>query len=203
MSNSAELDPLATRASLLLRLKSDGPAREVAWHAFHSRYGPVIASYARSMGVRGQDVDDVVQDVLVGFYAALPEFSYDPARGRFRSYLRTCVQRKIQQRAARLPMLQGVEVERIGTHECATEERTWDEIWESQALHRALAIVRNRYLRRPDRARTFLAFEMYAILERPADEVASELGMSVQSVHAAKSRVRRAVGKLARKLAED
>lgn len=197
MSDGATIDPLATRASLLLRLKSDGPQREVAWRDFHGRYGPVIASYARAMGVRRQDIDDVVQDVLMGFYAATPEFNYDPARGRFRSYLRTCVWRKIQRRMEKLPMRTSDALEWIGT-----ADRTWDEIWESHALHRALAKVRDRYDRRPDRRKTFLAFEMYSMLGRPADEVATELGISVASVHAAKSRVSRAVAKLARTLAE-
>ena len=138
------------------------------------------------------EIDDVVQDVLLGFFAAIPEFTYDPARGRFRGYLKTCTWRKLQARMGNRLLVKGHAIEDIDSAEPAVEA-VWDDLWQSQRLQKALALTREHYLARPDRARTFLAFEMYAILERPAEEVARELEMSVAGVHQAKTRISKAL----------
>jgi len=84
-------DPLATNPSIFLRLnRSETAPRELAWVEFRARYAPVIVAFARRFGVTSHDADDVVQDVLVGFYAKSPTFVYDPSRGRFRAYLKAC-----------------------------------------------------------------------------------------------------------------
>src|SRR5690349_1099303 len=85
----------ATRATLLIRLNGGRPEREVAWAEFHELYAPVISGFARRMGARAQEVDDLVQEVLKAFFCATPEFAYDPAKGRFRGYLKTCVWHKM------------------------------------------------------------------------------------------------------------
>ena len=45
----------------------------------------------------------------------------------------------------------------------------------------------------PDRARTFKAFEQYVLHEKPPEDVAKALGMSVDGVHQAKHRVTKAL----------
>ena len=57
-----EYDARTTRKSLLLRLKVGGPTREVDLHQFHQQYAPIIRGFARNIGVRQQDVEDVVHD---------------------------------------------------------------------------------------------------------------------------------------------
>ena len=111
---------------------------------FHDLYAPVIAGFARRMGARTQDVEDLVQEVLKAFYCVTPEFTYNPEQGKFRGYLRRCV-------------------------------------W------------RERYSGNAERRRTFRAFEMCALLDRATGEVALELGLSVESVRTARSRVSRAL----------
>ena len=62
---------LQTRPSIFLRLKqSEAAPRELAWRQFYDRYGPVIANYARRKGANQQQADEVVQDVITGFFAA-------------------------------------------------------------------------------------------------------------------------------------
>src|SRR5215475_16051245 len=89
----------STNPSIFLRLKeSDAKPREIAWEQFHSRYVPVIAGFARRMGGKDRDVDDVVQDVLLGFYLKSPTFVYDPSKGRFRRYLKVCTYNALKKR---------------------------------------------------------------------------------------------------------
>src|SRR5215831_8169804 len=183
-----EPDPHETRATLLLRIRPDSPAREVAWQEFYEIYGPIIGGFARNMGVAGQDIPDVVQDVLVGFFGVSPRFVYNPARGRFRGYLKTCAWRVFQRRLGSRLRLAGRSIEEIAEDEPQVEE-SWNDTWESQRLRRAVDIVRDKYMARPDTARTFQAFEMYALLEKSPEEIAAELAITVESVYQAKSRV--------------
>ena len=68
-------------ASIFIRLNSaDAKPREIAWLEFHQRYAPIIAGFAQIFGARAQDVDDVIQDVLLGFDGQSPTFIYDPSR---------------------------------------------------------------------------------------------------------------------------
>ena len=70
-----------TNPTIFLRLNAVEPApRELAWDQFHARYAPIIAAFARRLGADGHDVDDIVQDVLLGFFATSPTFVYDPAQ---------------------------------------------------------------------------------------------------------------------------
>src|SRR5438045_992155 len=74
-----------TDASLLNRLNAPATTvRSSAWEQFRKFYAPIIAGFARNMGAKPQDVDDVIQDVMLGFYSVSPTFKYDPAKGRFR-----------------------------------------------------------------------------------------------------------------------
>ena len=59
---------------------------------------PVIAGFARAQGVRGDAVDDVVQDTLMTLHAA--RASYDPARP-FMPWLRAITQRRAIDRLRR------------------------------------------------------------------------------------------------------
>ncbi len=192
MSVFPPTSPQNTRASLLLRLRQDGPAREVAWENFYSLYAPIITGFARRLGASASEVEDLVQAVLSAFFAVTPEFAYDPAKGRFRGYLKTCVWHKMGE----LRRKAGREAATLGKLPPADDnaiEETWNDVWETDKLHRALAAVRERYATNPDRQRTFRAFEMCTLLDRPTEQVAKELGMDVQSVRAAKSRVGKAL----------
>jgi len=183
-----------TRASLFVRLKQDGSEREIAWTEFHHLYAPVIAGFARRMGARAQDVDDLVQDVMNGFFRASPEFVYNPSAGRFRGYLKTCVWNKLAElRRKRFGEIAGLAAGNLVDPDDVAVEAVWNDVWETEKLGRALAAVRQRYANNAQRQRTFRAFEMCTLLERPFEQVALELGISVESVRAAKSRVSRAL----------
>jgi DNA-directed RNA polymerase specialized sigma24 family protein len=95
------MSPMQTRATLLLRLKSDGPSREVAWQEFLTLYAPIISRFARARGVPPDAIDELTQDIVAGFFAAQPRFTYDPAKGRFRAYLMACVSNAVRTRRPR------------------------------------------------------------------------------------------------------
>jgi RNA polymerase sigma-70 factor (ECF subfamily) len=181
-----------TRASIFLRLKTpDAQPRELAWQQFYERYAPIISSYAYRNGANRQLAEEVTQDVISGFFEASPRFVYDPSRGRFRGYLKACVvralsRRKVSQNRARAvstDQLNDVSDERGGG-----DDELWEKLWQQQILRRAMEIVRDHYARK-GKLLTFQAFEQNVVKGTSAPETAKALGMSVASVHAAKSRV--------------
>jgi RNA polymerase sigma-70 factor, ECF subfamily len=189
---SNQRDSVATRQTLLLRINADSPARELAWTEFYQRYAPIISHFARKVGVRPQDVADVIQEVMLGFFSASPKFVYDPSRGRFRGYLKTCVWRVFQENLGKRLRIDGRSVEQIDPSELRIDA-SWNDAWENEKLQQALGIVRERYLSRPDKLKTFRAFEMYAVLDLTAEEVARDLQISIDGVYQAKSRVSKAI----------
>jgi RNA polymerase sigma-70 factor (ECF subfamily) len=182
----------ATRATLLLRLRRDGTAREVAWQEFYDLYQPIISGFARRLGASAQETDELAQDVMQAFFRVVPEFNYDPDKGSFRGYLKTCVCNKLRDLRRRRIAAGAAGGSAPDVDELAVET-VWNDVWETEKLHRALNRVRRRYSTNPERARTFRAFEMCTLLERSTEEVAAELGVSLESVRAAKSRISKAV----------
>jgi RNA polymerase sigma factor (sigma-70 family) len=176
-----------TNPTIFLRLRAaDSRPREFAWNEFHGRYAPIIASFAKRLGGKPQDIDDVVQDVLVGFFAKSPSFVYDPALGRFRGYLKVCTWRALQKRFGKNARLQGQPLDQIDPEAVAVEQ-AWNDVWEQQKLRRALEEVRESM----GDTRTFMAFEMYVVFDQPAQAVAEKLEMHINSVYRAKEQITR------------
>ena len=188
----------ATRATLFLRLNTADSARsEIAWEEFHERYARVIAGFARKMGAKPQEIEDVIQDVMLGFFAIAPTFEYDPARGRFRGYLKVCTFRALRDRFRNRLKLNAIPLEQISEDDQQIED-LWEQSWVHELLDRAVAAVRKKY----DNNDTFRAFEMHVLHNRPVDSVATELGMQVASVYKAKQRITAAIHEAFRLLQE-
>ena len=131
-----------TRATIFLRLKSDDTStREIAWSDFRARYAPVIAGFAIKLGVKTQDIDDIIQDVMLGFFAASPTFVYDPSKGRFRSYLKVCTMRVLRDRAGKTARLRSVPLDQA-TDDSIEFDQIWNDVWEQELLKRALDVAR-------------------------------------------------------------
>jgi RNA polymerase sigma-70 factor (ECF subfamily) len=176
---------METRATLLQRLKADGTAREIAWDEFYALYSPIIARFARTRGVRREDIDELVQDIVSGFFAVQPRFVYDPSKGRFRAYLMACVSNAVRSRLRR----NATEVTHAGGHRVAdassTDETDWDAAWKQATLDAAIARLREHYGDNP----TFQAFESVVIRGQSPEAVAASLGLSRDSVYQAKTRL--------------
>jgi RNA polymerase sigma-70 factor, ECF subfamily len=174
-----------TRATLFLRLKAaESQIRELAWTEFTARYSPTIAGFAKRCGATRQDIDDIVQDVITNFFAVSGDFAYDPAKGRFRSWLKTCTIRAAVRRAGKNLRFGGVPLDAVPEIELATEP-LWNDIWEEQLLARALQILRETL----GSTLAFRAFEQHVLFDRGAAIVAQNLKTTVDNVHQSKSRM--------------
>jgi RNA polymerase sigma-70 factor (ECF subfamily) len=188
MRSTLTMDTLATRATIFLRLKSDDTAaREVAWTDFRARYAPIIAGFARKLSVKPQDVDDVIQDVMLGFFAQSPTFVYDPTRGRFRGYLKVCTFRAMRRRFGKSARLNQTPLDEVDPEHVQVEQ-AWNDVWEEQLLQRALDATRRQYAADGDED-AFRAFELHVIKGMQVLDVAREIGVSESTVYRAKTRV--------------
>jgi len=170
----------------------------MAWASFRSRHAPVIAGFARRCGAGAQDIDDIIQDVMAGFFKASGDFDYDPARGRFRGWLKTAAVRAAVRIKGKNLRFGGVPLDEVKELELAVDP-LWNDIWERQLVSRALQQLKET----SGDTLAFRAFEQYALLDRSAEEVATELGTSVDNVHQAKTRITRRLRDLVARLREN
>src|SRR5436190_2126237 len=100
-SAKAEPDSLATRASLLGRIRNweDGES----WEDFTQTYWRLIYSVARRAGLADAEARDVVQETLLGVAKKIHEFESDPARGSFRGWLLNLTRWRIADHFRRQP----------------------------------------------------------------------------------------------------
>jgi RNA polymerase sigma-70 factor (ECF subfamily) len=172
-----------TSLTLLERLHQ--PDAHEAWSRFVNLYTPLLYHWARSVLPSEQDPSDLVQEVLLLLVQKLPEFAYDRQKS-FRGWLRTVLVNKWreQQRKRTAPMATGQDLSDVeGPEEGPTlEEKEYREY----LVRRALQIMQSEF-----ESATWQACWESVVASRPAVDVAEELGISVNAVYLAKSRVLR------------
>lgn len=191
MPNSGESPENRTSVTLLLRLR-DLTDRE-AWNDFVERYTPRIYGWCRRFQLQDTDAADVTQDVLSKLVTAFRQQQYDPARGSFRAWLKTVVNNTVrdlfrtsshQAQAtgetglfANLASIQAPEALAALTSELEAE------------AHRELLREAEHRVQLRVKPTTWQAYLQAAVTQRPAAEVAQELGLPIAEVYVAKSRV--------------
>jgi RNA polymerase sigma factor (sigma-70 family) len=83
--------PVNTRQTLLFKIRDQYD--DSAWDDFVKFYRPYIYRVIQNLNVTACDREDIIQDIMLIAWKKLPEFEYDPAKGRFRSWLCTVAQR--------------------------------------------------------------------------------------------------------------
>jgi RNA polymerase sigma-70 factor (ECF subfamily) len=186
------IDHSRTHATLIARLSDRSDP--TAWPDFCDRYGELIRRFALRQNVESAECDDVMQDVLIALTKNMPTFQYDPAKGRFRSYLKTLVVRAVFRRF-RQKRAQGGQVDiEAAVDEVVTDpqvEEIWNEEWRQYHLRQAMQTIAVEF-NPADRA----AFDAYVGEGRPAKETAETLGMTVDQVYQAKSRILKRLSEL-------
>jgi RNA polymerase sigma-70 factor (ECF subfamily) len=178
-----------TSASLLDRLR-DQPD-DASWQKLVDLYTPLIRGWLRRQARLEQDAEDLVQEVLAVVVRKLPQFRREPRTGAFRRWLRTitvnCLREFWRSRKNRpvatgkdefLNMLEQLEDPNSGL------SHLWDQEHDRHVTQRLLDMIKPRF-----EATTWQAFHRVAVEGAAADLVAAELGISLNAVFIAKSRV--------------
>jgi RNA polymerase sigma-70 factor (ECF subfamily) len=188
--NSEPSNAQATSLSLLedMRLRD-----AEAWRRLTRVYGPLVRHWCRRAGVPSDAVDDVLQETLAAVVRGLPTFERTLNGGTFRGWLRTIVGRKLIDRHRALADAAAGEG---GTSAHLQLANVADPLPAADAeqssletglvFKAAVELIRTEF-----EPATADAFWQTTIDERPPDEVAQALGLTINAVYKAKSRVLR------------
>ena len=177
-----------TSATLLAKLAAQVTGEDEAnWARFADLYVPAIREFARRRG-DGRDVDDVVQEVLVGLVRVLREgrFAVREGKGNFRAYLAKMIRSQLymayrREKARGLGLnvpLEDAEPSVPAESVTAAIDAEW-----AAARHRAaVEHVLTRTLVSDLNKRLYRA---YVLDERPIDEVAHEFGVTRNLIYRA------------------
>jgi RNA polymerase sigma-70 factor, ECF subfamily len=177
-----------TSVSLLDRLKVAGPDAS-DWNRLHAVYLPLIERWLGRVPGLGAESADLAQEVLVVVFRELPRFERQ-RQGSFRAWLRQVTVNRIRtyRRQRHRRPVAGLDpaagfLERLANpHDDLARE--WAQDHDKHVVQKLLAIVQ------PDfNSTTWAAFLRFGIDGLPAARVAEELGLTVNTVILAKSRV--------------
>ncbi|HMQ15557.1 MAG TPA: sigma-70 family RNA polymerase sigma factor [Phycisphaerae bacterium] len=174
---------------------------EDAWRELDRRYRPVMVAIGVRLGLTHADAEDAAQETLARVAVALRDRRFDRQRGRLRTWIlqiaRNCISDARRRRTARREHRGESAFEDVALPEAL--DAAWEEECRRAVVERALDELRSAT---DFDARTIEAFERVGLAGRPAAEVADELGLSVDSVYAAKSRCTRVLREIVTRLSE-
>ena len=142
-------------------------------------------------GYRDADASDVVQDVMRSVGMAIHRLEYEKHRGGFRAWLFTIARNKLSTFFEKRGRTEQAGGDTDSFHRLHETEQNRDDLeagWElehqRQVAKQALANVRSA-----SDPKTWSAFEMTAMEEQTATQVANKLAMSAGAVYVARSRI--------------
>jgi RNA polymerase sigma factor (sigma-70 family) len=177
-----------TSASLLERLRAGRD--DAAWRRLDDLYRPLIRSWLRRDPTLGEEADDVVQEVMSVLVRELPVFQRQRT-GSFRRWLRTVTAHRLaahyRSRKSR-PVALGAPQEECPLVQLADSRselsRMWDDEHDRFVLRRLMDLIAPQF-----EPTTLAAFRRVVFDEVAPAQAAEELGLSLNAVLLAKSRV--------------
>jgi len=178
-----------TSATLLERLNDRSDS--VAWRRLVDLYSPLINTWLRRHGVSAEDAEDLTQEVLEVVVLEVSRFRHNGRVGAFRTWLRTitinCLRQSVRSRRLRAEAAGSPDITSMldQLEDPASDlSRLWDRDHDQHVLQRLLELIE------PDfQPATWRAFRRQVIDGASAETVAAELGLTVNAVLIAKSRV--------------
>lgn len=177
-----------TRVSLILRLRH--PEDAAAWQEFVEIYQPLVFRLVRSRGLQEADALDTTQEVLARVAGAINRWNPNPQLGSFRGWIsritRNLVVQFLRSNSRRPLTSDSSSVDQLirTTPDSTPESELFDLEHERQVFAWAADKVRSSF-----QPNTWQAFWMTAVENRPAQQVAHELGLTTGAVYIARSRV--------------
>ena len=177
-----------TRHTLLER--ACNPSDEQAWEEFVHHYRRFICYILTQVGVEGQDIDDLAQQILMTLTRDLA--SYDRSRAKFRTWLGTVIRHAAfahlrRQKRHRIQLTSfGREYQFDDPGEAASDlDRLIENEWATYISSLAMERVREVF-----RGQAVEAFEL-GLDGHSAESIANRTGLSVSSVYTLRKRVKK------------
>ncbi|WP_435007868.1 RNA polymerase sigma factor [Tundrisphaera lichenicola] len=177
-----------TSRSLLERARD--PRDVASWRRLIDIYSPLIRRWVAAYVAQPADADDVVQEVLTTVVREISRFEHSGRAGAFRAWLRSIAVNRLHAhwQARRGVQATGDSAVLEQLHQLEDPESSLSREWDDQH-DRHVAGVLLESIRLEFQPATWHAFEATVRQGRPAAEVAAELGLTVNAVLIAKSRI--------------
>ena len=188
--------PSTTSTGLLERVRAQEPD---AWRSLVELYGPLVFDWCRRKGLQPEDAADVTQEVFQAVAANIATFRKDRPGDSFRKWLWTITQNKLndflRSRGAQPEATGGSEAQArllaVPEQSSPSDPSARSAADLAPLLARALDSVRAEF-----EPTTWQAFWQTTVDGRLPADVAADLGVSVNAVYKAKSRVLRRLREL-------
>jgi RNA polymerase sigma factor (sigma-70 family) len=178
-----------TSLSLLHRLRQTSDSE--AWNRLMDMYAPLLKRWLGRYGVQESDADDLMQEVLLAVSKDVSEFDHNGRTGAFRSWLKMILIHRLRnfwRMRGRRPQATGNSdvQQQIDQLEDPTSEMSalWNRQHDEFVVRRLLIDTERLFA-----PKTWQAFLRQTLEGQRADQVAADLGMSLNAVFIAKSRV--------------
>jgi RNA polymerase sigma-70 factor (ECF subfamily) len=179
---------METSVSLLERLA--GAATDDDWRRLDDLYRALLRAWVARAGVAASDVDDLVQDVLFVVFREIAGFEWR-GQGAFRAWLRAVLAHRVRDyfRGQKYqPTATGDSDFQRWLDELESPDSALSRLWDREHdEHVAAALLRR--VQGDFAPATWQAFLRHFLEGEPGARVAAELGLSLNSVLLAKSRV--------------
>ncbi len=178
-----------TSKSLLARARDRSD--QAAWHRLTELYSPLVEKWVRPHVAQRADAEDVVQEVLTTLVRELPRFDHNQRPGAFRAWLRMITVHRLraywERRDSRPPATGGPDQQEALAQladPTSALSQAWDLEHDRHVTRTLLESIRLEF-----QPATWQAFERQVQHGRSGSQIAAELGLSVNAVLIAKSRV--------------
>ena len=197
-----EPSSIQTRPSLLNRLKEGNDSE--SWQEFYRIYGKLVRDFAIKAGLTDTEADEVVQETAIAMARHLLEYRYDPKVCRFKTWLLNQASWRIQDQIKKRNREMGRRAAAGGSDETGSTttvhripdpasvdlDALFENEWQRNLMDAAMHIVREKFT-----PKQFQIFDLLAVQEWPAGEVAKNLGVTLANVYVTRHRVAAAVKK--------
>jgi RNA polymerase sigma-70 factor (ECF subfamily) len=185
---------IPTRESLLGRLKNWDD--QASWQEFANTYGRLIRGAAFKSGLTETEAEEVVQETFLAVAKNIGEFKYSPEKCSFKSWLLLITKKRIIWQLRKRPptavsqaptpddTARTATIERIPDGAGAALDAQWDQEWQENLLGAARERVKRQVS-----AKQFQIFDLYALQNWAARDVARTLKVNVAQVYLARHRV--------------
>lgn len=192
----------STSISLLNRLQETDDSKN--WNRLAELYTPLLRLWLHKYDVQTSDADDLVQEVLMAVSKDVKSFDHNGRPGAFRSWLRTILVHRLRnfwRARGRRPQARGDSDMGRRLDQLEDPASEMSEIWNRQhdthVARQLLALTQPSF-----EPGTWTAFCRVALDGEQPNIVATELGISLNAVFIAKSRVLRRLREEAEGLVE-
>jgi RNA polymerase sigma-70 factor (ECF subfamily) len=160
-----------------------GAPTESDWKQLLDGYGPLLAGWLARSGVAAADRDDLIQEVLMVVVRRVSEFDHR-GPGAFRAWLRTILANHLKKYFRDRPESgPAIDLDAVAAADSVLG-RQWDREHDEHLAARTLRLVESDFA-----PATWAAFSRQVLDGQLPVAVAAELGLSVNAVLLAKSRV--------------